>query len=84
MQQQLQIQFRPVGLEIIIKDSIKELETEVSTRLESGNWMLHGDWVILQSKEGAQYAQAMAKMAFKPLKLPENLTSNILSPTLVL
>ena len=77
----MQIQFRPVGLEIIIKSSIKELESEVSSRLDSGNWMLHGDWVILQSKDGVQYAQAMAKMGFKPLTLPSDLTSNILMPS---
>lgn len=71
------MQYWPVGLEIVIKDSIKNLEEEVSRRLESGNWMLHGDWTILHGPafDGAQsttrYAQAMARMEFRQLAMPE-------------
>ena len=66
----MQIQLRPLKLEIIIKDSIADLETEVSRRLEN-NWMLHGDWTVLAGGSKTQYAQAMVEMGAKPFKIPD-------------
>ena len=74
-----QIQLRPVKLEIVIKDSIADLEAEVSKRLATGQWMPHGDWVILQSKDKihydpkTQYAQGMFLMDWVLIQMPESL-----------
>ena len=68
-----QIQLRPVKMEIVLADSITNLERVVTGRLENG-WMLHGDWTIINElNKPPQFAQAMVQMAFKTLELPKEI-----------
>lgn len=66
----MQVQLRPVRLEIIIKDTIKELEAEVSERLKAG-WVLHGDWTIITQDHKSRFAQGVCEIGFVPLKIPQ-------------
>lgn len=75
-----QIQLRPVRFEIVMADSLSELETKVSERLEAG-CMLHGDWVIYNEiNKSSKFIQAVVQMGFRQLQIPEQLASNLLVP----
>lgn len=72
---QMQLQYRPVGMEFITADSLPALEGKVTEALNQ-NKLLHGDWKALAT---GQYVQAVCPAEWRPMPPPAS-ESPILQP----
>ena len=63
---QMQMQYRPVGIEFLTADSLPALEKLVTAALGE-NKLIHGDWKVLPT---GQYAQAMCPADWRVMPPP--------------
>lgn len=75
--QQIQMQYRPVGIEFLRSDSFADLAAQITKALDE-NKLLHGDWKVLDGR----YVQAVCPADWRPVPQPKNLPdeSGILVP----